>query len=75
MNYDVLISDFRGFGKSTGKISELGLYKDAQMLYDVLLENIDASKITVLGRSLGTGVAVDLVSKNKVKRLILETPF
>jgi fermentation-respiration switch protein FrsA (DUF1100 family) len=75
LNYDVLISDFRGFGKSTGKISELGLYQDAQMLYDVLLENIDASKITVLGRSLGTGVAVDLVSKNKVKRLILETPF
>ncbi|MFK8008675.1 MAG: alpha/beta hydrolase [Saprospiraceae bacterium] len=75
MEYDVLISDFRGFGKSTGKISESGFYQDAQMLYDFLLEKYDASQITIFGRSLGTGVAVDLASKNRAKRLILETPF
>ena len=75
MNYDVLISDFRGFGKSTGKISETGFYQDAQMLYDILLEKYDASQITIFGRSLGTGVAVDLASGNKAERLILETPF
>ncbi len=75
MNYDVLISDFRGFGKSSGKMSETNFNQDAQMLYDFLLEKYDANRITIFGRSLGTGVAVDLASKNNAKRLILETPF
>lgn len=75
MDYDVLISDFRGFGKSTGKISEVGFYQDAQMMYDSLLENYDASQIIIYGRSLGSGVAVDLAAKNKAQQLILETPF
>ena len=75
LNYDVLISDFRGFGKSTGKMSEEGFYQDAQMLYDFLLEKYDAAQIVIYGRSLGTGVAVDLAAKNKAQQLILETPF
>ncbi len=75
MDYDVLISDFRGFGKSTGEMSEASFNQDAQMLYDFLLEKYDAQKISIFGRSLGTGVAVDLASKNKAERLILETPF
>jgi len=75
MDYDVLISDFRGFGKSTGKMTEVGFYEDAQMLFDFLLEKYDASQITIYGRSLGTGIATDLASKNKAKQLILETPF
>ena len=75
LDYDVLISDFRGFGKSTGEMSEANFNQDAQMLYDFLLEKYDAQQITIFGRSLGTGVAVDLASKNKAKRLILETPF
>lgn len=75
MDYDVLISDFRGFGKSTGVMSEANFNQDAQMLYDFLLEIYDATQITIFGRSLGTGVAVDLASNNKAERLILETPF
>lgn len=75
MNYDVLISDFRGFGKSTGKISEAGFYQDAQMMYDALLKKYDTSQIIIYGRSLGSGVAVDLAAKNKAQQLILETPF
>lgn len=75
MGYDVLISDFRGFGKSTGEINESGFYQDAQLLYDFLLEKYAAAEIIIYGRSLGSGVAVDLASKNKGKKLILETPF
>ncbi|MFK7773210.1 MAG: alpha/beta hydrolase [Saprospiraceae bacterium] len=75
MDYDVLISDFRGFGKSTGEMTEANFNQDAQMFYDFLLEKYDASEIIIYGRSLGTGVAVDLASKNKAQQLILETPF
>jgi len=75
MDYDVLITDYRGFGKSTGEISEANFYKDAQMLYDFLLEKYDASHITIFGRSLGSGVATNLAAGNKAERLILETPF
>ena len=75
MNYDVLIADFRGFGKSTGKMSEANFYQDAQMLYDFLLEKYEESNIIIYGRSIGSGIAVDLASKNNAKQLILETPF
>ena len=75
LGYDVLISDFRGYGKSTGEISEQGFYDDAQMLYDFLLTKYQSDKIIIYGRSLGTGVAVDLASKNNSQQLILETPF
>lgn len=75
MDYDVLISDFRGFGKSTGEMTEANFNQDSQMLYDFLLEKYDAAQIIIYGRSLGTGVAVDLASKNKAQQLILETPF
>lgn len=75
MNYDVLISDFRGYGKSTGGMSENSFYEDAQLLFDFLLAKYKAEEIIIYGRSLGTGVAVDLASKNKAKQLILETPF
>ncbi len=75
LGYDVLISDFRGYGKSTGEISEQGFYDDAQMLYDFLLTKYQSDKIIIYGRSLGTGVATDLASKNVAQQLILETPF
>jgi len=75
LDYDVLISDFRGFGKSAGKMSEINFNQDAQLLYDFLLEKYDASQITIYGRSLGSGMAVNLASGNKAKQLILESPF
>ena len=75
LDYDVLITDFRGYGKSRGAVSEKAFYEDAQAVYNFLLEKYDASQITIYGRSLGTGVAVDLASKNVAKQLILESPF
>ena len=45
-------------GKSTGKISEEGLYQDAQLLYDFLLEKYEPTQITIFGRSLGTGILI-----------------
>jgi len=73
--YDVFVMDYRTFGKSVGKLSEKALYTDAQMCFDYLLETYNQEDIVLYGRSLGTGIAVQLASRNKPKQLILETPY
>ena len=73
--YDVFVMDYRNYGKSTGNLSEQSLYSDAQMCYNYVLDRYAASEIIVYGRSLGTGMATYLASKNNFKQLILETPF
>lgn len=74
-NYDVIIMDYRTYGKSTGKLSEEALYNDGQLFYEYALEHYDESVITLYGRSLGTGIAAWVASENKPFQLILETPF
>ncbi|WP_411895870.1 alpha/beta hydrolase [Winogradskyella sp. A2] len=74
-NYDVLVMDYRTYGKSQGKLSEEALYKDAQFCYDYLLKGYAQNEITLYGRSLGTGMASYLAMKNQPKQLILETPY
>lgn len=73
--YDVFIMDYRTYGKSTGPLSENALYDDAQFCYKYLKERYQESDISLYGRSLGTGMATYLASKNKPKQLILETPY
>lgn len=73
--YDVLIMDYRTFGKSKGKLSEAVFYSDADLFYNYLKKFYDESEITLYGRSLGTGIATYLASKNTPKQLILETPY
>lgn len=75
LQYDVLVMDYRGYGKSTGKLSESALYNDAQLFYDYLLKRYSESEIIVYGRSLGTTFATYVASKNHPKRLFLEAPF
>jgi hypothetical protein len=74
-NYDVLVMDYRTYGKSTGVLSEKALYSDAQYCYNYLKPFYKENEITVYGRSLGTGIATFIASKNNPKQLILETPF
>lgn len=73
--YDVFIMDYRMYGKSTGMLSEKVLYDDAQLCYDYVLKHYKESDITLYGRSLGTGIATNVASKNNPKQLILETPY
>ena len=76
LGLNFLIIDYRGYGKSTGKISEDGLYRDGQASYNLLLEKgFKAENILIYGRSIGSGIAVDVASKNRCKGLILEAPF
>lgn len=76
LGYNVLIIDYRGFGKSTGTLSEKGLYRDGDAAYRWLVENgFPPENIIIYGRSIGTGVAVDLASRNACRTLILESPY
>jgi pimeloyl-ACP methyl ester carboxylesterase len=64
---------YRGFTGSTGSPSEQALVADALALYDrVAREHQD---VMVIGRSLGTGVALQVASRRPVSRLVLVTPF
>ncbi len=76
--YDILMPDFRGFGKSTGQPDEQKFYQDAQLIYDHIFDVADQykrSEIIIYGRSLGCAVASNLATKVEARKVILETPF
>jgi len=73
--YDVIIMDYRTYGKSTGELSEENLFGDAQLFYDHTLEQYAEEDIIVYGRSLGAAIATQVASKNMPSKLVLETPF
>ncbi len=74
--YDVLIPDYRGYGKSTGKItSERMLLGDAEEAYEYLERRHPEDRIIVYGRSLGTGIAAYLAATRSPKMLILESAY
>ncbi len=73
--YDVVMPDYRSYGKSSGEISEKNLNADALMVYQNIVENRAPSDIVLYGRSLGSGIATELATKVDAKLLILETPY
>lgn len=73
--YDVMMIDYRGFGKSRGKRTEKGLHHDAQFGYDWLKERYGENHIIVYGRSMGSGFAARVAAYNHPKMLILDAPY
>jgi pimeloyl-ACP methyl ester carboxylesterase len=64
---------YRGYAGSTGEPSEQALVDDAVSLFDrVAAAHPD---VEVVGRSLGSGVALQLASRRPVNKLVLVTPF
>ena len=72
-NVSVYLPKYRGYGGSTGKPTEAGLYSDALFVYDQLKSK--HKNISVIGRSLGSAVATFVASKRAVEKLVLITPF
>jgi len=73
---DVLIFDYRGYGRSEGKISdEWGLYADTEAFYDYLVRKrgIKDEKLVLIGESLGSTAAIDLASRRNCGALIVES--
>jgi uncharacterized protein len=73
--YDVVLVDYRGFGKSTGKRREKDMLNDMQFVYDTLKAQYAEHHILVYGRSLGSGFATKIASDNKPRYLILDAPY
>jgi len=69
----VYLVNYRGYGGSSGRPSEAALTADAEAIYDSLRARHEP--IAVIGRSLGSGVAVALAARRPVERLVLVTPF
>ena len=74
-HYDVVLVDYRGFGKSTGRKSEKEMLNDVQVVYDTLAVQYHEHHIIVYGRSLGSGFATKLASDNSPRYLILDSPY
>jgi fermentation-respiration switch protein FrsA (DUF1100 family) len=75
LDHDVLMPDYRGYGKSRGRLSEAALHADAERWYQLLLQEWPEDRIVVYGRSLGTGFATPLAAAHRPKALVLESPF
>ncbi len=73
--YDVLMIDYRGFGKSTGSRSQKAIKRDLQVVYNKIKENVAEKYIILYGRSLGSGFATKLASMNNPRLLILDAPY
>jgi uncharacterized protein len=75
LGYDILMMDYRGYGKSTGQPTEKNLYQDSQIVFEWAKNNISYTKLVIVGRSLGSAVATNLAANATPDLLILETPF
>ncbi len=77
LGLEVLVFDYRGYGRSKGTPSEKGLYADARAAYDYLVAERGGTpaKIILYGESLGSAVAIDLATEKEVGGIILEGPF
>jgi hypothetical protein len=73
--WDVLMMDYRGFGKSKGKRTQQLMKDDVQAIYNIIKEKVDEKYIIVYGRSLGTGLATKIASVNNPRMLILACPY
>lgn len=73
--YDVVLVDYRGFGKSTGKRTEKDMLNDMQFVYETLTKKYSENHIIVYGRSLGSGFAAKIAADNKPRYLILDAPY
>jgi len=66
---------YRGYGASEGTPSEAVLTSDALTVFDHAATRHPGAPVDVVGRSLGSGVAMQVAVRRPVERLVLVTPF
>ena len=75
--FDVVLFDYRGYGRSSGRASEGGTYRDARAALRCLLgqPSVDASRVIYVGESLGGAVALELALERPPASLVLISTF
>lgn len=76
LDYDLLMFDYRGFGKSNGKIrNQQQFFADVQVMYDYTKTLYAESNIIVEGFSIGTATAAKIATENQPRHLVLKAPY
>jgi uncharacterized protein len=75
--FDVLAFDYGGYGRSRGRPSEQGTYRDARAALEVLLgrDDVDPGRVIYLGESLGGAIALELALGSPPAGLVLQSTF
>lgn len=71
--HSIYLVNYRGYGGSTGTPQEKALYADALHIFDQVSQSF--SQVSIIGRSLGSGVATYVAARRDVGKLVLVTPF
>jgi pimeloyl-ACP methyl ester carboxylesterase len=75
-NLDLVMMDYRGFGKSTGRItSEAQLHADVEAVWQAVAARYAGKRVIVLGRSLGTGLAATWAARHQPDLTVLVSPY
>ena len=76
-DWAIVAINYRGYGASEGKPGEAALVADALTIYDTVAARADAdrARIVAFGRSLGTGIAVQLAARRPVSGVVLVSPY
>jgi len=72
-DHTIYLVKYRGYSGTQGLATEKNLYSDALHIFDTIKPNY--KKISIIGRSLGSGIATYLASKREIQSLTLVTPF
>ncbi|PSU34850.1 alpha/beta hydrolase [Photobacterium lutimaris] len=72
-NYTVYLIPYRGYGNNVGSPTETALYRDAVEIFQSVKGKHDS--VSLMGRSLGSGIATYVAANRQVDKLILVTPF
>ncbi|AHJ99651.1 alpha/beta hydrolase [Hymenobacter swuensis] len=76
LGYSVFLLDYRGYGKSGGRISsQAQLLADVDMAYQQLTHEFPEAQTVLLGYSLGTGPAAWLAARHHPRMLVLQAPY
>ncbi|MCC7184568.1 MAG: alpha/beta hydrolase [Rhodocyclaceae bacterium] len=75
--YSLLLVNYRGYGASEGSPGEAALFADALAWHDLMAQraDVDIRASVVMGRSLGSGVAVHLAAERQLAGIILVSPY
>lgn len=74
--YNIILAEYRGYGGNEGKPNEKDIITDSELLIQQLInEGLDEQNIILMGRSLGSGVAVQMATRFNISLLALISPY